>query len=45
LNEIIKRFKAYWWEENEKRISKHVDIKMQDFDVVVAPKIEQKKWG
>jgi hypothetical protein len=40
-----KKLEAQWWGECEKRISKHVDNKMRDFDAIVAPKVERRKWG
>jgi hypothetical protein len=39
------KLEAQWWEECEKRISKHADNKMWDFDGVVALNVEQRKWG
>jgi hypothetical protein len=40
-----KKLEAQWWEECEKRIVEYMDNKMHNFDVIVAPKIEQMKWG
>jgi hypothetical protein len=40
-----KKLEAQWWEECEKRIVEYMDNKMHNFDVIVAPKIEQRKWG
>ncbi len=39
------KLEAQWWEEHEKRIFKHVDNKMRDFDGVVTSEVERRKWG
>jgi hypothetical protein len=38
-----KKLEAQWWEEREKRITTYVENKMQNFDQVVAPNVEQRK--
>jgi hypothetical protein len=40
-----KKLEAQWWEEHEKTFLKYVDKKMHDFDPIVAPKFERRKWG
>ncbi len=40
-----KKLEAQWWEEHDKRILGYMDNKMHNFDVIVVPKIEQRKWG
>jgi hypothetical protein len=39
------KLETWWWEEHEKKIFKHVDNKMWDFDGVVALEVERRKWG
>ncbi len=45
LEQNNKKLEAQWWEEREKRIVEYVDNKMHNFDAIVAPKIERRKWG
>jgi hypothetical protein len=45
LEQDNKKLEAQWWEECEKRIVTYVENKMQDFDQIVAPKVERRKWG
>jgi len=40
LEQYNKKLEAQWWGECEKMIVTYVENKMQDFDQVVAPKVE-----
>ncbi len=45
LEQDNKKLDAQWWEEHEKRIAKHVDNKMRDFNGIFAQEVGQRKWG
>ncbi len=45
LEQNNKKLEAQLWEDHEKRIVEYVDNKMHNFDAIVAPGIEQRKWG
>ncbi len=40
-----KKLKAQWWQDCEKKITQYVKNKIHGFDGIVAPKVEQRKWG
>ncbi len=40
-----KELEAQWWQDREKKIAQYPKKKMHDFDGIVAPKVQQRKWG
>ncbi len=40
-----KKLEAQWWQDHEKKIARYLEKKMHDFDGIVAPKVQQRKWG
>jgi len=40
-----KKLEAQWWQDCEKKIAQYVGKKMHDFDGIVVPKVERRKWA